>query len=684
MGNDLDRSVEERGTVLKAVLIGADKGVQTSNTMAGVDEAERAFSTAGAIEPPYNPVTLALLLEHSNSLRQNIDAYVTNIDAFGHQFVPVIDMDAADADLRVAQAMYLERLREREKPGAAPDVVGKPLMPTPEEVAQRKALLVQEMRAEKSRLEHFFEFCVEEMSFVSMRRRLRQDLEVMGNAYMEVLRNGAGEIAEFVYMPSFTMRILPLDKQYTMVPTKAKVSDIAYDVTEKERLFRRFVQVFETRVMYFKEFGDPRIISKLTGKVWDSLDALKANNKHDGPATEVVHFRIHSPRTAYGVPRWIGNLLAVLGSRQAEEVNYLYFDNKSVPPLALLVSGGRVTDETVQRLESFVNTELKGKANFHKILIIEAEGGGGSTLEHSGKMQVTLQPLTDAQQKDALFTQYDERNMDKVGQAFRLPRLLRGDVRDFNRATADAALNFAEQQVFQPEREEFDFVINRKVLTDLGIRFWKFQSNSPVVRDPELLAAIIKDLTVANVLTPEEARQLAEIVFNREFRRIDADWVKQPVQLTMAGVPIAEEPPPPYTGEEPGIGQERAPYQDLGGTPTSAPTAQQPSQPQPGQKDLTSGDLGQAGGLQPAQGNRVRRLPPPNQRRNLEQLGIQAKQLLALRRALIEAEATDAAADFRKRRIEEMERGPVSQRIEAATPEQVHEAFGAKNEDPLH
>ena len=42
----------------------------------------------------------------------------------------------------------------------------------------------------------------------------------------------------------------------------------------------------------------------------------------------------HSPRSPYGVPRWVGTLLSVLGSRQMEEVNYLYFENKSVPPMA--------------------------------------------------------------------------------------------------------------------------------------------------------------------------------------------------------------------------------------------------------------------------------------------------------------------------------------------------------------
>ena len=49
------------------------------------------------------------------------------------------------------------------------------------------------------------------------------------------------------------------------------------------------------------------------------------------------------------------------------------------------------------------------------------------------------------------------------------------DSKDFNRATAESALRFAEDQVFQPERDEFDFLMNRKVLADMGIRFWRFR-----------------------------------------------------------------------------------------------------------------------------------------------------------------------------------------------------------------
>jgi capsid portal protein len=233
------------------------------------------------------------------------------------------------------------------------------------------------------------------------------------------------------------------------------------------------------------------------------------------------------------VPRWVGTLLSVMGSRQMEEVNYLYFENKSVPPMALLVSGGRLSDASVPRIERFIEENLKGKANFHKILILEADGGGTGD---AGRAKIELRPLTDAQQQDALFQQYDQRNIDKVGAAFRLPPLLRGDGRDFNRSVAEAQLRFAEDQVFQPERDEFDFLVNRKLLADMGVRFWRFRSQTPVTRDPERMTNMVEKLVRVGVLTPEEGRLLAGDIFNREFRKIGDDWTKRPITLTLAGV----------------------------------------------------------------------------------------------------------------------------------------------------
>jgi capsid portal protein len=155
------------------------------------------------------------------------------------------------------------------------------------------------------------------------------------------------------------------------------------------------VQIQGSERAFFKSFGDPRVISRNTGAAFPDVAALRSADPTDGPATELLHFAIHSPRSPYGVPRWVGTLLSVLGSRQMEEVNYLYFENKSVPPMALLISGGRLSDASVPRIERFIEENLKGKANFHKILILEADGAGTGD---GGRAKIELRPLTDAQQ----------------------------------------------------------------------------------------------------------------------------------------------------------------------------------------------------------------------------------------------------------------------------------------------
>jgi len=558
-----------RDVIIKAHVLGSDR-VQASGAIQAIEANERIFGEAGALPPPFDPDALCMLLENSNALRPNIDSYVANIDSHGHRFEPVIDLDAEDAEERIAMAIYSERLWLREHGQLEGGV---PVQPTAEEVRDKKKELAELARMEKTRLDNWAEFCCADSSLVTVRRRTRMDIETLGNGYWEVLRNAAGEIALIVYVPGFTVRLLSLDEQPVEVDMRVKVSDISYQSIKVTRRFRRSVPVVEgAEPVFFKEFGDPRVISRKTGEVFASVDELRRVNDSDQPATEILHFRVHSPRSAYGVPRWMGSLLEVLGSRQASEVNFFYFQNKSVPPLALLVSGGRLSKSSVPRIEDFIENHIKGKKNFHKILVIEAESSRQSgEPQHSGKVSLEFHPLTDAQQTDALFQNYDERNIDKVGASFRLPRLLRGDIRDFNRSTALAALHFAEEQVFEPERQEFDFIVNRKLLSDMGIRFWKFVSNAPVTRDPQVMADIVKSLVTANVLTPEEGRRLAGDVFNIEFKTIRAPWVKQPIKLTLAGFPV-----------------ESGAQADMLGATEKA--------------DLSTGDLAEAGGLQPAQG----------------------------------------------------------------------------------
>lgn len=543
------RELESPTALAKAHFLGGDEvaesNVENVDDHSGFD----IFRKARAIEPPFNPHILVKLFEHSNSLRQNIDAYAVNIDGNGHRFEPIVDFDSDDAFERVRDAIFFEKLSEKDtglddEDDTDFETLSDGIDVTDAEVEKRITLIKREASLERAILETHFDFSTIDESFVSLRRRTRTDIEIQGGGAWEVIRDKRDRPAQYNYIPSFTIRLMRASEPIE-IELRIKRTPITFDTIKVRKRFRRYVQAFENRAVWFKEYGDPRLISSKTGKIYESEDVMKNAEGEQGakPATEILYFRIHSPRTPYGIPRWIGNLISILGSRQAEEVNFMYFDNKSVPPLAVLVSGGRLSQGSHEKLESYIKTRIKGRKNFHSILILEADEMQPGTLDKNatGRMQIKLEPLTMAIHNDALFQNYDERNIDKVGMSFRLPRLLRGDIRDFNRATADAALGFAETQVFAPERQDFDWTINRLILTDLDIKYWRFVSNTPTTRDPIDLAEIVALFVTSAILTPEEGRELAESIFNRNFTKLDELWTKIPPELLKSGILPDEE-----------------------------------------------------------------------------------------------------------------------------------------------
>lgn len=541
MTSEIDSVVGDRSEFVGVVVAGNDRILKAADDDPRGSNQVRGMSVVSdVLAPPYEPETLLHLLEHSNALRPNVDAYATNIDGMGHRFEPVIDLDAANARDAVSDAILIEKYAGV----GSSEQLADAQPPTDAEIDQRIAQLREMFRIEKFRSEVFFEqVCVDE-SFVKLRRKTRSDLEVTGNAFWEIERTQGGGIAQIWHAPSRTLRLMKKDKTRTSTTIRVRVSPLKVENRSYSYKFRRFVDISGDSPIYFKEFGDPRVMSDKTGRYYPDLKTLQGaiaagDSGETGaqPANEILHFKVDSSRSAYGIPRWIGSLLSVCGSRSAEEVNFLYFQNKSIPPLVITVSGGRMSANSVERIKDYINNEIRGKNNFHKILILEAEAPGTAAqlgLDNAGKCRIEVKPLTNAQLTDALFMGYDERNMDKVGMTFRLPRLLRGDVRDFNRATADAALQFAETQVFSPERADFDFLINLRIMPLVGVSLWRFASNGLRLHDPEVTAKVIGELAAAGGLTPNDVRRVGgQSVLGQELVEIDEEWADLPLPLAI-------------------------------------------------------------------------------------------------------------------------------------------------------
>lgn len=457
-------------SILKATVITVSPNAVAKNQSNAIEDTIETIGISDKIiRPPLTQAELALLQEYSSELGQIIDSMTIGIEGFGGRLIQ----------------------RKCEKDHAE----------------KNQAAIVEE----KNWLTSFFELPNANGSFVTLRKETREDLESTGNAYWELVPSPVKKdrYSAVNKLDAPTMWITKSDKKFTPMRMNYVGPDMNVQAKTFMVRFRRYVQIVGNKRVWFKQFGDPRPILKTTGEV-----APEGTNKKL-LANEVFHHKIYTPRrTPYGMPRFTGNIIAIKGSRSADETNILTQQNNHVPSMAIMVSGGMLTDGSVQRIREFVDTQIKASSNYSKFLILEGESQHDG-LSSSSSMKIEIKPLADAQHKDQLWQEYDNNNAKKLRRSFRLPPILVGSSENYDRATASVSEALAEKYVFNPEREFMDEVINR-ILLQQGFKYWKFKSNSPNVTDDEDLTKIITGGEKTGAVTPRIARMMLEDILNRE------------------------------------------------------------------------------------------------------------------------------------------------------------------------
>jgi PBSX family phage portal protein len=442
--------------------------------------------------PPLGEGSLRSLVtfhDESNILPQCVAAYQQNIDGFGYRF------DTAVKEEKFPKARKAEADRERED------------------------------------LEYFFDYAYSEGSFTELRKRMRKDVEITGIGYWEAVRDATGRIERLNHVPSWQVRMTGLVGGFVVVQ-ETRRRGLELETAKVSRRFRLFCQIVviagKMRKVWFKQYGDPRNYDSATG------EPLAKGTRSRDMATELMVFRSsYHPVSSYPLPRWIGNLPSVLGSRAAEEVNILYFDNKTIPPMVIAVSGGQLTKGTIDRIQEVIEYEIKGRENFHRALILEAvnpEAGQGRTA--GARPQIEIKPLTDRMIQDGMFMNYDAANRTKNRGSFRIPPILTGETTDYNRATAETSQLMAEEQVFRAERIDFDYQQNRWLMPDVGAKLLKLVSLGPNVTLNEDLIAMLPAAEEAGGMTPNISRQIMSDVMEKELPLIEEEWGNRPFSLT--------------------------------------------------------------------------------------------------------------------------------------------------------
>lgn len=384
------------------------------------------------IEPPYNVKQLEALVQTNNTLRPCIDAMTTNVHGTGYEITPEEERD--------------DSYEEDQK--------------------------IKDLAA-------FFKQPYPGVSWTTMRKQIGNDVESTGNAYLEVIRNLEGQMVFVRRLDPKLMRMVKLDEP--------RVVDMELDrngttfTAKVARRFRRFAQMIGSHKIFFKEYGCPEQLSKKKGLwVGEGPKDLRPDDQIE-LATEIIHLtKMKDSETPYGVPVWVTQIPSVLGSRRAEEQNLAYFDNGGVPPMIVFVSGGSMSTETRKGLESFFGQTSAAKSN---VPVVEIASSG--TLEKSSAVSVNVERFGSERQNDSMFEKYDERCEMRIRRAWRLPPIFVGGIESYNFATAFASYTVAEAQVFAPERDEFDEVVNNTIMSELDSEGYEYCSKPLTVRDIE-------------------------------------------------------------------------------------------------------------------------------------------------------------------------------------------------------
>lgn len=464
---------------VKAVIIKADetepgsRSVQKADTPTQVT-AEETFNAAEWIGFPTEMAGYKVLVNESSILPQCIRAYKNNIAGFGIGVRYIGD--------------------EEETP---------------------------EMAAEYERAEKIIDLLNIDQDTKEVFEDVIEARETYGISYVEVIRNLAGEVVqiEFIKDVPSVMKTQPL-MPYVETPYFYRGEEM-----RRHKKFRKYRQQIGGNTVYFKEFGDPRIMDNRGGEYIPEGAGLERQYQ----ANEILEFAIGTE--PYGEVRWTGQILGVDGSRAAEKLNNNYFKNGRHTPLLIMVRGGTLTDASFDKLKEYMNG-IRGEAGQHSFLLLEAESvDGRAGFDDETKPEIEVKDLASVLQKDELFQEYLSNNRRRVQSAFQLPDLYVGYTTDFNRATSQTAREVTEEQVFQPERKSLAWAVNNKLLNCYNFKYVEAYFMEPNITNPD---DIFKLLSVGNNsggVTPQLSKDVICEALGRKSEPYDEEWADIPIAV---------------------------------------------------------------------------------------------------------------------------------------------------------
>lgn len=403
----------------------------------------------GAIAPPFDPVSMAKLIEVNTTHAKAVYSKGRNVAGYGLEIVPHPDVESPEeSQLATAEDFWFS--------GESTWQVG----PVTSERATPADVL--------------------EMGWL--------DYEGIGWLSLELLTSTDGTPVGLAYVPAMTIRKRDEERGYVQLLDSA--GDVRYFGVAGDR---------------YPDDGEPRtFVDAETGAVGPSVDT---------PANELVFKRNHSPLYQhYGAPDIVPAIKTIEGDEAARDFNVDFFDHNAVPRLAIIVEGGELTEGAREDVHDLLHGMKEGDHRT-VVLEVEKLLEDSDAIALDGEREeprIRVEPLTVGIDEDASFLEFHDANEHEILKAHEVPPVEAGQIKSgaFSTDAEEQRRGYIET-VIQPKQEAFAELIYETVHAALGITDYtvRFQTRGVDTRLSDAEIARTRIQASQGVMTVDEARE---------------------------------------------------------------------------------------------------------------------------------------------------------------------------------
>jgi PBSX family phage portal protein len=321
----------------------------------------------------------------------------------------------------------------------------------------------------------FFEAGSPERPLIETLRLAFLDLNLLGNAYLEVARDAADRPAALWWVPSREVRC-------------RREEDGFVQRTRGDRytLFNPYTPSPEKRAALRRSGA------------WHRAEG-------GGWANEVMTFRLPNPNSRhYGLPPAFVAAQDILADAGVKASNIAFFRNGMMPDYVLAVKGGTLSEGTLEEIRTFLADAHRGADRHHGMIVLEALSAG------QGGVSMDLIPMQSAV-KEMPFLAYRRFAIENKVRAFRVP-MSKAGINQYGRLGEAAGREETETfktEVVEPQQTMVEHAFDRMLREDFGAPGLRFRFKELDLRDTAKLAETASRLVAGQaVLSVDEARAM--------------------------------------------------------------------------------------------------------------------------------------------------------------------------------